>query len=102
MLIDFVFFYTTTTNAHVDIRRAKYCKLYMMIEECDERPKHALALKGSPTGEPPQPPQEEIDIDLDDPATEDAALKIQAAFRGNPLRKKSGDSIQSSRESDHL
>lgn len=47
-----------------------------MIEECDERPKHALALKGSPTGVK-QPPQEEIDIDLDDPATEDAALKIQ-------------------------
>lgn len=72
----------------------------MMIEECDERPKHALALKGSPTGVK-QPPQEEIDIDLNDPATEDAALKIQAAFRGNPLRKKSGDSVHSSRGSDH-
>ena len=59
------------------IWRAKYCKLYIwveynrfpwlkrthanwvltrMIEECDERPKHALALKGSPTGVK-QPPQ---------------------------------------------
>ena len=32
---------------------------------------------------------EEIDIDLKDPSTEDAALKIQAAFRGQQSRKES-------------
>ena len=34
-----------------------------------------------------QEEEEEIDIDLDDPATEKAALKIQAGFRGYKTRK---------------
>jgi hypothetical protein len=31
--------------------------------------------------------EEEVDIDLDDPNTENAALKIQAGFRGYKTRK---------------
>jgi hypothetical protein len=34
--------------------------------------------------------EEEIDIDLEDPATEKAALKIQAGFRGHKTRKELG------------
>ncbi|CBY38884.1 unnamed protein product [Oikopleura dioica] len=34
-----------------------------------------------------KPKEEEIDIDLSDPATEEAALKIQSAFRGHQTRQ---------------
>merc|ERR1712136_498811 len=47
-----------------------------MIEECDERPKHQVALMGSPSVETPPSLTEEVDIDLNDPNTEEAAVKI--------------------------
>jgi hypothetical protein len=34
------------------------------------------------------PPEEEIDIDLNDPAVEAAAAKIQASFKGHMMKKK--------------
>ena len=35
--------------------------------------------------------EEEIDIDLNAPETEEAAVKIQAAFRGHQVRKEMSD-----------
>ena len=43
------------------------------------------------SSEPAKPQEEEIDIDLEDPATEKAALKIQASFRGFQTRKDMSD-----------
>merc|ERR1712228_774436 len=61
-----------------------------MIEECDERPKNDTALLGSPSAEE-KALAEEIDIDLTDPNTEDAAVKIQAAFRGHQVRRNNNE-----------
>merc|ERR1712007_207940 len=36
---------------------------------------------------PAEPAAEEIDIDLNDPKTEEAAIKIQSAFRGHQVRQ---------------
>jgi len=54
-----------------------------MIEECDERPQNDRALLGSPMEER-KPITEDIDIDLADPSTEDAAVKIQTAEKDEP------------------
>jgi len=58
-----------------------------MIEEADERPKNQHMPSPIAEQSPPQMEDEEIDIDLDAPETEEAAIKIQAAFRGHQVRK---------------
>ena len=49
--------------------------------------------KGSPPP-PDKQEEEEIDIDLNDPEVADAALKIQAGFRGHQSRQKLKQELQ--------
>ena len=43
------------------------------------------------SSEPRQEKEEEIDIDLEDPETEKAALKIQGAFKGLRSKRKAAE-----------
>ncbi|KAK3757462.1 hypothetical protein RRG08_037818, partial [Elysia crispata] len=47
-----------------------------------------------PAADTTVPKEEEVDIDLEDPATEKAALKIQASFRGFQTRRDMGEKKQ--------
>lgn len=44
------------------------------------------SVEASPTKEPEKPAEDEVDIDLNDPEVQGAALKIQASFRGHKAR----------------
>jgi len=71
------------------------------MDEADERPKNAHM--PSPVAELPPSAigaedEEEIDIDLNAPETEEAAIKIQAAFRGHQVRKEASHEKTSDEE----
>lgn len=51
--------------------------------------------KFSPSQNPPKEDEEEIDIDLNDPEVEKAAVKIQAGFKNFKNRKAKPDSNES-------
>merc|ERR1711892_634682 len=57
-----------------------------MSEEAPAESEEAEPAVEAPAAEPDQPAEEVIDIDLNDPQTEEAAVKIQAAFRGHQSR----------------
>merc|ERR1711892_1611974 len=57
-----------------------------MSEEAPAESEEAEPAVAAPAAVPDQPAEEVIDIDLNDPQTEEAAVKIQAAFRGHQSR----------------
>merc|ERR1712123_216228 len=57
-----------------------------MSEEAPAESEEAEPAVAAATAVPEQPADEVIDIDLNDPQTEEAAVKIQAAFRGHQSR----------------
>merc|ERR1711935_316327 len=57
-----------------------------MSEEAPAESEEAEPAVAAPAAVQDQPAEEVIDIDLNDPQTEEAAVKIQAAFRGHQSR----------------
>lgn len=73
-------------------------KLYFLIQKDESAPTEEKKEESAPTEtkteetvqteeKKEEKKEEEVDIDLDDPNTENAALKIQAGFRGYKTRK---------------
>ena len=57
---------------------------------------HAHQTNQEETSQDQPPQEEEIDIDLEDPEVEKAAMKIQATFKGMKFRKAAkSDSVRS-------